>query len=175
MRRLMLLRHAKSDWPGGVSDFERPLAKRGREAAPAMGAYMKAHGLMPDLVLVSTARRTRETWALVQAALGADTPARFEQRIYEAYPEHLLALAHGLDPSVRTVLFVGHNPGTEELASDLIGGGDMEAAARLRRKYPTCGLTVLDFDGDDWAMVTEASGRLERFATPASIGDGPDE
>jgi phosphohistidine phosphatase len=175
MRRLMLLRHAKSDWPGGVSDFERPLAKRGREAAPAMGAYMKAQGLLPDLVLVSTARRTRETWELVQTALGVDVPARFEQRIYEAYPEHLLALAQGLDPSVRTVLFVGHNPGTEELAAELTGDGDMEAAAHLRRKYPTCGLTVLDFEVDDWAMVREASGRLERFVTPALIGSGPDE
>lgn len=171
----MLLRHAKSDWPGGVSDHQRPLAPRGRKAAPVMGRYMKAEGLLPDLAIVSSSTRTVETWALVSDELGCAVPHRLEPRIYEAQPEALLAVIRDVTDDVQTLLLVGHNPGSEELASDLIAYGDRYAAQRLRAKYPTCGLAVLDFDVDSWAEVAERSGRLDRFVTPASLGDGPDE
>ncbi len=84
-------------------------------------------------------------------------------------------MARGAPAEVRTLLIVGHNPGLEELASELTGFADPETLARMRRKYPTCGLAVIDFDGEDWATIAEGGGRLERFATPASIGHGPDE
>ncbi len=171
----MLLRHAKSDWPGGVSDAERPLARRGLQAAPLMGAWMRAEGLKPDLALVSPALRTQQTWALVGPELGGAVPSRTVPRIYEAYPEHLLEMARGAPAEVRTLLIVGHNPGLEELASELTGFADPETLARMRRKFPTCALAVIDFDGEDWATIAEGEGRLERFATPASIGHGPDE
>ncbi|MCO5092122.1 histidine phosphatase family protein [Bosea sp. (in: a-proteobacteria)] len=175
MRRLMLLRHAKSNWPTGVADRDRPLAARGREAAPVMGGYLAEELLLPDLVLVSPARRTLETWELVAPML-PDRPAlRFEPRIYEAKTERLLNVVQEVEDEVRTLLMIGHNPGFEELAHLLTGHGDRYAAARMSRKYPTCGLAVVDFATEHWYAVAEREGRLDRFVTPASLGEGPDE
>lgn len=175
MRRLLILRHAKSDWPGNTKDFDRPLARRGHVAAPVMGRYLKSENLIPDYAIVSAARRTQETWALVRAELGEQTPFQTDETIYEAPMEHLLEAVRAIDDSVRTVLLVGHNPGCEELASELTGFGDRFAHQRMSQKYPTAGLAVLDFDVECWAKVTERSGRLDRFVTPASLGQGPDE
>ena len=175
MRRLLILRHAKSDWPSGLTDFQRPLAPRGRLAAPFMGRYLKAELLIPDLAIVSSAVRTVETWGLVESEFGEVVPHRIEKRIYEAPYETLLDVIRAVPSGVRTLLLVGHNPGSEELADSMIGFGDRFAAQRMQKKYPTCGLAVLDFDIDDWSVLAERSGRLDRFVTPASLGNGPDE
>jgi phosphohistidine phosphatase len=119
MRRLMLLRHAKSGWPGGVSDLDRPLATRGRDAAPLIARHLADEGLVPDLVLVSPARRTQETWNLVRGA-AADAQVRTDSRIYEAPPGRLLEVVQEVRPEVRTLLMIGHNPGFEGLAKALI-------------------------------------------------------
>jgi len=174
MLRLLLLRHAKAAWPPGVLDLDRPLAARGREAAVAMGNYIKRECFAPDLVLVSPARRTQETWELVQPLIG-DVPSRHDRRIYEAPVARLLTVLQELEPEARTVLMIGHNPGFEDLASFLIGEGDMDGILRLGRKYPTAGLAVIDFPHEDWARAARKSGRLERFATPQSIGAGEDD
>ena len=100
MRRLMLLRHAKSDWPTGLLDIDRPLAARGRDAAPRMGAHLRDEQLLPDLVLVSPARRARETWELVQPCPG-EVETRFDPRIYEAPRSGLLALVRAVEPADR--------------------------------------------------------------------------
>ena len=175
MRRLMLLRHAKSNWPAGVADRDRPLAARGREAAPAMGRYLAEELLLPDLVLISPAKRTVETWELVASMLPEKPATQYEPRIYEAKPGALLYVVQETEPSVKTLLMVGHNPGFEELAQRLTGHGDRYAAARMSQKYPTAGLAVLDLGVDDWRDIGERGGRLERFVTPASLGEGPDE
>jgi phosphohistidine phosphatase len=174
MFRLMLLRHAKSDWPDGVADHERPLGRRGTEAAPAMGAYMATEQLIPDLVVVSSARRTRETWELAGAAFREELPTRFEPRIYDASPEDLLGVVHETPNDVRTLLLVGHNPGFEELAGRLVGHGDRYAFARMLQKFPTAALAVIDFTVAGWADVVDRAGRLDRFVTPRMIG-GIDE
>jgi phosphohistidine phosphatase len=168
MRRLMLLRHAKAG-PASSPDIDRPLAARGREAAPRMGSYMKQEQLLPDLVLVSSSRRTRETWDLVRPHLG-DVEARFEPRIYEAPAERLLAVLREVPDDARGVLMIGHNPGSQDLARLLIGHGDRYAFARMSQKFPTAGLAVLDFDVESWADVDARGGRLDRFVTPHSIG-----
>lgn len=175
MRRLMLLRHAKSNWPDGVADRDRPLAMRGREAAPVMGRYLADELLLPDLALISPARRTLETWALVEPMLPEKPPSHVEPRIYEAKAQRLLDVAKEVEPEVKTVLLIGHNPGLEELAALLAGHGDRYASARMSQKYPTCGLAVLDFAIEDWRDLAPRSGRLDRFVTPASLGEGPDE
>ena len=175
MRRLMLLRHAKSAWPANTADRDRPLATRGREAAPLMGRYLAEELLLPDLVLISPAKRTAETWELVKPMLPEKPATQFEARIYEASRERLLAVVQEVEPSVRTLLMIGHNPGFEELASKLASHGDRYAAARMAQKYPTAGLAVLDFDIEDWRDLAPRSGRLDRFVTPASLGEGPDE
>jgi phosphohistidine phosphatase len=174
MRRLMLLRHGKSDWPGAVNDLERPLAKRGKEAVPRVAAHLADEQLFPDLAIVSPARRARETWDLVALRLG-EVPARSEPRIYESPPERLLSVIREIGPEVRSVLLVGHNPGLEELAKLLIGHGDRYAFARIAKKYPTAGLAVLDFAAEDWRDVTPGSGRLDRFVTPKSLGQDEDD
>jgi len=174
MRRLILLRHAKSNWPEGVADRERPLAIRGREAAPVMGRYLADELLLPDLVLVSPARRTQETWQLVAPMLPEKPPVQIEPRIYEAEMKRLLSVVQETEPQVQTLLMIGHNPGFEELAALLTDHGDRYAAARLSQKYPTCGLAVVDFTVEDWRDVAARGGRLDRFVTPASLGEGPD-
>jgi phosphohistidine phosphatase len=173
MRRLILLRHAKAG-PKTGDDIDRPLAPRGREAAPRMGAYLRDEGLLPDLALVSDSRRTRETWDLVRPSLG-DVEAHSEPRIYEAPPARLLTVVQEVEPSVRTVLMIGHNPGFHDLAQRLVGHGDRYAFAELKEKFPTAALAVIDFAADSWADVDAGAGRLDRFVTPKSLGAGEDD
>ena len=169
MRRLMLLRHAKSDWPDGVDDHERPLAKRGRKACSLMGRYMADQALVPDLAVVSTARRARETWRLVNPAFVRDIVRLDEPRIYEASASAILDMIGETEPGVRTLLVVGHNPGMHDLALKLIGEANQSDLSRLRRKYPTAGLVVIDFKIRQWSEASEGLGRLERFETPARV------
>lgn len=175
MRRLMLLRHAKSDWSvAGQSDHERGLALRGETAAPLMGRYMASQGLVPDHAIVSTAVRTRETWQLVAEAFPQKPPTTFEQRIYEAAPEAIIAAIKEAPISAKTLLVVGHNPGFHETAHLLVGSGDKKARAKLLAKFPTAALAVIDFDIANWSAIKPGSGRLERFVTPRAIGGEDD-
>lgn len=170
MRRLLLLRHAKSDWSEpGASDHERPLNRRGREAAPRIGAYLRRHRLMPDSVLCSTARRTRDTWALVAAEIPDAAPATYVERIYEATPRTLLDILRNAEPGGAALLVVGHNPGLHELATQLIASGDLDDRERLREKLPTGGLVVIDFAIAEWSKLHARSGRLERFVVPRML------
>lgn len=179
MKRLILFRHAKSDWPAGVDDLERPLNARGREAAPLMGHYLAQEGLLPDLAVVSPATRTRETFTLAMEAFEAVTgevpQMLIEPRIYESQPQELLEVVREIQDGVRTLMMVGHNPGTHELARRLTGFGDRYAFSRLTQKYPTAGITVLDFDVEAWRDVGEREGRLDRFVTPKSVGADRDD
>jgi len=174
MRRLILLRHGKSAWPDGTGDLERPLARRGREASPHMGAYLAREKLIPDLVLVSPARRTQETWALVRPHLG-DVAVRTEPRIYEAAAERLLSVARETDADTATLLMVGHNPGLADLLRLLVSDGDRLAFTKAMKKYPTAGLAVIDLPNGTWRELSPRSGRLDRFVTPNSLGLGEDE
>lgn len=168
MRRLLLMRHAKSDWSiAGQADHERPLAPRGRAAAPEMGAYMARSGLVPDAVVVSTARRTRETWDLVAQAFDAQREPTYEQRVYEASAPRLLAVIRETPATAHTLLLVGHNPGLQELAQLLIG--DADARAALIAKFPTAALAVIDFHTDLWNEIAPHGGRLDRFIVPRML------
>ncbi|WP_160007856.1 histidine phosphatase family protein [Rhizobium sp. 18055] len=168
-RRLMLLRHAKSAWPDGVADHDRPLSERGLKAAPRMGAYIASEGLMPDLALVSTSRRTQQTWRRIKRELPASIEQRDLDDLYEAPAARLAALLHAMDPSVRTLLLIGHNPGFHDLALGLVGSGDREIRTRLDEKFPTGALVVIDFEAHFWDDVRPRSGVLERFVVPRSL------
>jgi phosphohistidine phosphatase len=174
MRRLILLRHAKSSRPPGIDDFERPLAARGREAAGRMGTYLREQDLSPDLALVSPSRRTRETWDLVRPALG-EVETRFEQAIYEAPATRLLSAVRDAGPEARSVLMIGHNPGFEDLARQLAGEGDPDELARLSEKFPTSAVVVIDFPVESWAEIEPRGGRLERFVAPKDLGVEEDD
>ena len=168
-RRLLLLRHAKSAWPEQVADHERPLAERGEKAAPAMGNYMAREHLVPDLALVSDARRTQQTWELVQRRLPAEVAVRTTSDIYEAPASRLLETIRALGDSAATLLLIGHNPGLQDLALMLAGDGDARARDALAAKYPTAALAVIDFPVANWRHIGPGSGVLTRFVTPRSL------
>ena len=185
-RTLVLFRHAKSAWPD-VPDHERPLAGRGIRAAPAMGRWLRDAGLVPDLVLCSTARRARETWQFAQTGLAATPPVSFEDRIYGEDGTGLLALIREVPPATGTLLLIGHNPSIEDLALMLVSQGPAPGAAgseaaspgdleRMRAKFPTAAIAVLRPAGT-WHALAKGRARLTAFVTardlPASASTTP--
>lgn len=172
MRRLILLRHAKSDWSSpGANDHDRTLAERGRKAAPRIGAYLADHAPAPDCVLVSTARRTRETWGLVAEAFARPPQASFDERLYGADPQTILAVIRETAPACRTLLVIAHNPGLHEVAGLLAQDGCEEALGRLAAKFPTAALACIDLPIEDWADLRPGIGRLAAFVTPRLLAD----
>ena len=176
MLNLMLLRHAKSSWAdAGQADSDRPLNSRGRHAAVAVGRYLAANDLMPQLVLCSPARRARETWGLVAGELTALPAILIVAEIYSfgdgtALMECLRHKAGG----AQSVLLVGHNPSIGRLAQILIGKGSDKLREQLEKKYPTAALAVISFDFDSWGALTAGAGTLLRFVSPKDIIDGND-
>ena len=165
-RRIVLLRHAKSDHPVGMSDHERPLAERGRRDAPAAGRWLVESGIVPDLCLCSTATRTRETWKLAARELPKHPTTVYEDRIYDASHRALVTLLQETGDEVETVVLVGHNPGMHYLAVGLAGDQvEGDGMATPRDGFPTSAIAVLSFDGS-WANVDDGVGRLEKFWTP---------
>lgn len=170
MIRLMLLRHAKSDWSSsGMSDTARPLNERGEAAARLMGGYMARHALIPGRVLCSPAQRTLKTWAGISSEWRDEVDVTFEERLYAATPQTILSLIRTRDDATRTLLVIGHNPGLQEAAELLIAAGDVELRERLREKFPTAALAVIDFAVNKWGRIHDRSGRLDRYVTPRSI------
>ena len=170
MRRLVIFRHAKAVPHGAAPDFDRALAERGLNDAAAAGRYLAAEQILPDLALVSPSLRTRQTWERAAPALG-DVPVRFEEAIYDASATTLLHIARKAPASVRTLVLVGHNPGMSQLARDLVGHGDRYAFARMKTKFPTSAIAVLDFAADEWSDLGFGGGRLDRFVTPGGDED----
>jgi phosphohistidine phosphatase len=174
-RRLVVMRHAKSDYPPGVGDHDRPLSARGVGDARASGAWIRAHLGVPDHVVVSSARRTRGTWTLAAAELGylgaagyeveSDGPLTIDPRLYDASARTLLGVVRELPPRVGTALILAHNPGCEDLVSILTRDAAPEAARAIAAKYPTSGIAVLEFDGE-WPSLSERSARLTTFVAP---------
>lgn len=169
MRRLILLRHTKSDWPAGLVDRDRPLAPRGRRAAPLIGRLLVERGHIPDKVIVSTAERTLETWALASAGLVRLPAAALDARIYEAPADVLANVIRETGDDVSTLLLVGHNPGIETLAADLVAHGPKDQRQRLARKYPTGGLAVIDCAVESWRDLAPGCGTLVSFTVPRDL------
>ena len=172
MRQLLLLRHAKSSWEDrGLADSDRPLNARGRRAAAAMRTVMADLGLEPDLVLVSTAKRTQQTLAALEP--WAETPLiEAMDRLYLATAESLLETLQGVASTVRSVLLVGHNPGLHELATLLAGGQAVdETVRRLGEGYPSGALAEFSVAGP-WASLEEGGGRLVRLIWPRDLPGG---
>lgn len=168
MLRVLLLRHAKSDRPAGVADLDRPLNPRGRRTAPLMARYLAAENLRPDHAAVSPARRTRETWEPIHAALGGPD-ATLVPEIYEAPDAALLAVIRATPETARCLLMVGHNPGFQDVALDLVGAGPRAARGRLAAGFPTGALAVIDFDVAAWSEIGRERGILERFVAPRDL------
>lgn len=169
-KQLLLLRHAKSSWrEPGLSDHDRPLNGRGRRSAPLIGRHLVKQGLQPDLVVCSTALRTRETWNLVAETLGqAPPPCEFHGDLYEAEPGKILRTIRRVPATVQRLLVIGHNPGMELLARSLADARSERASlTRLQAKYPTAGLALFDLGATGWAALEKA--RLVAFVIPADL------
>jgi phosphohistidine phosphatase len=166
-RRLVLLRHAKSAWPHGVPDHDRPLAGKGRRNAKATGRWFATEGPRPELVICSDAVRARHTWEIAAGSLGGDrVPVRSEPALYRADPLDLLGVVHEIPERVKVAVVVGHEPTLGAVAMLLSGAGsDPVALARLRLKFPTNGVAVLRFRGC-WAGLVAGCAALESFAVP---------
>jgi phosphohistidine phosphatase len=170
MKQLLLLRHAKSSWDDpALADFDRPLAPRGRKAAPRMGRELAARGWLPQSVLSSPAARTRETWSLVAAELPGAASATFPKALYMATPERLLTKVRKTPESVTALLLIGHNPGLEELAALLASeDSDPRALKRLATKFPTAALARFQFDSK-WAELHAGAARLSHLIQPRDL------
>jgi phosphohistidine phosphatase len=171
MRRLMLLRHAKTetDAPSG-QDHDRRLDDRGRSDAGEIGHWIARNPPFPNLVLVSSAVRTLQTWDLVWEEMKDRVPepgVETLDELYGAEPTQLLKtvrMASRADP--KRLMLIGHNPGMHELALMLAGSGDKAARKALEDNLPTSGLAILDFDTSDWTDVSFRRGKLALFLSP---------
>jgi phosphohistidine phosphatase len=170
MHRLLLLRHAKSDWSEpGMHDSARPLNERGQTAARVMGGYMARHSLIPQRVLCSPARRTRDTWTGIAAQWPDEVEVVFDERLYVAAPQTILSVIRAQQNAPHTLLVIGHNPGLHAAAELLIAAGDVGLRERLREKFSTAALAVIDFAVDGWDRIHDRCGRLDRYVTPRSL------
>ena len=161
MKTLILTRHAKSSWgSSGLDDHDRPLNGRGRRSAAAMGDWLRQHDTVPDQILSSSAKRTRETCE----HMGFDVAAEFTHRLYHAGPDQMLDILQGATGD--TVQVLGHNPGIAWLAEKLI----KTKPDHLRfYDFPTCATLVLEVDIDDWSQLKFGSGRAVDFMIPRDL------
>ena len=176
MKELLLLRHAKSSWAEpGQADVQRPLNRRGRRAAVRMGQFLNETGLRPALILCSSAKRTRETLDLIADALG-HVPIQIEPGLYLADPATLLARLRQIPANVPSVMVIAHNPGLQELATELAGApgaATPEDRTQLQRKFPTAALARFRLKIADWkSLSTDAApGKIKLLAvvTPRDL------
>ena len=170
MKTLLLLRHAKSSWgDASLPDRERPLTGRGERAALVLGGYLAQKQLVPDAILCSPARRTRETLRRVLAQLPAPPLPRVEEDLYLASAPALLERVQALEPELGAVLVLGHNPGLEELARALAARGRETALRRFEEGLPTAGLAVIELAVDDWRAAAPDTGHLARLVRPRDL------
>jgi phosphohistidine phosphatase len=170
MRTLMLMRHAKSSWDRPeLDDLDRPLAPRGRAAAPLMARYIRDSRWQPDLVLCSPAARVHETWRLMTPVLGRTVVCKTLRAIYPGAPSRLLEILRRAADEVEALMLIGHNPGLGRLAASLCGAGPKKALARLGEKFPTAALAVIQFEIERWEQVAPGAGRLRAFVRPKDL------
>lgn len=161
MKTLLLLRHAKSDWDDpGLTDFERPLNKRGQKAAPAIGDFLREQKVKPHLILSSPAERARQTTLLMIESAKLTADLRYDERIYEASLERLMEVLSQIEDTAEVVMLVGHNPGVEKLLAHLTG----EA-----QKMPTAALACFNLNLEKWSKVKEHSAQLEWLVKPRDL------
>jgi phosphohistidine phosphatase len=170
MLRLLVLRHAKSDWTSGASrDFDRPLNARGRKAAPLVGAHMATHGLTPDKVLCSPALRTRQTLELVLPHLPPPAETDMPQALYDDGDLGYLDILQTQGGHARCLMVVGHNPACQDTVLELAGQSERGLLDAVMLKYPTATLAVLDLAVGDWRDVRPGCARLAALAQPRHL------
>lgn len=163
MKRLILIRHAKSDWENtGLKDFDRPLNSRGHRVAPRMGLFLKENGIQPEKIFTSTAVRALTTTEYISEQLGLEEHVVENEELYQASARKLLAEITTTDNKLEAIAFVGHNPDLTYFIEYVTG----EEIGNL----PTCGVAVIDFEFDSWGMVSEKTGNLFQLYLPKDLG-----
>ncbi|MEP3046022.1 MAG: histidine phosphatase family protein [Roseibium sp.] len=171
--RLLLLRHAKSDWADTTrADIDRELNRRGKSAARLMGGYLQQNALLPDRTLCSTALRTRETLSRLLPFLPNEAQIHLVSDIYDQGDLSYTGILRKFGGRSQTLMILGHNPATEQTAEELVGTGDQYLRADMNAKYPTAALAVIDFDISDWADLRAGTGHLDRFVKPRDLDEG---
>ncbi len=161
MKTIYLLRHAKSSWDDlSLGDFERPLNKRGQEAAPLIGRYMRKNRIDPQLVVCSPARRAMQTARLALESANINASVQYERRIYQASGDELLAVLAELADSVDQALLIGHNPGLDDLIYTLSG---------VDSHMPTAALAKLSLEAKRWRDIGPGCGSLEWLIRPKEL------
>jgi phosphohistidine phosphatase len=169
MHTLYLLRHAKSSWADpNLPDHERPLAARGRRDAKRVAKYLARLRIEPELVLCSSAERTRETLELMRPALGATPTITLEEQLYAASSYRLLERIRSVPESVASVMLIGHNPGLQQLALVLASTG--AELARLEAKFPTAALATLTVANTTWSRLSQHDAALTAYVVPKQLG-----
>ena len=162
MLTLYLLRHAKSSWADeSMRDFDRPLANRGREACAVVGEFIEEKGIEFELVLVSTAVRTRETIALVKDRAKFQAEVRYDERIYEATTSQLVEVISQVENDRKSVLLVGHNPGIEDLLALLTGE---------HHQVTTATFAKIELNASEWSANLINAGTLDWIVSPKELG-----
>ncbi|MEK9678329.1 MAG: histidine phosphatase family protein [Rhodospirillaceae bacterium] len=173
MKRLYLLRHAKSSWNQlGQEDHERPLNERGRRNAVEMGQFMRAGELFPNLILCSSSERTRETCSILLSGLELDINCQFTDELYLATAATMLTLIHETSDQIDSLMVISHAPGVADAALMLGQNGNGAARNLLEQKYQTGALTIFDSDADRWIDVGPESCRLIDFIRPRYLPGG---
>lgn len=161
MKRLYILRHAKSSWNDStLSDFERPLNDRGREAAPFMGELMAKRGWVPGIFFSSPAVRAMQTARFVIDSSGFAPPLVIDERIYEASSQALKQIVTGLDEGHNSAILVGHNPGIEGLIELMTGE---------KQRMPTAALAIIDIEAESWERAFETKAILVETVKPKEL------
>ena len=163
-KRLILIRHAKSSWDAPFDDHARTLDERGREAATAIGHWLRSNGYVPDTIYSSDAARTRETTERVIDALGSTPAVTFKDNMYHAQPAALMRVLKKAEGD--TVALVAHNPGIAFFAEEIVA---KTPAHRRFLDYPTCATLVCDFPINDWAEAVSRSGQVVDFVVPKDL------
>ena len=160
-RRLVMIRHAKSSWANPLqSDFERPLNDRGDHDAPMMGERLKKLGIIPDLIVSSTAKRAKQTAKKVAGALGYDTgKIQWEDKLYHCIPSVFEEVLYEIDDAVQTVFIVAHNPGISQFVNELSADFKID-------NMPTCGMVGAEVEAKHWEMFPNAAKKVFLFEYP---------
>lgn len=160
VRRLYLLRHAKSSWNDpDLGDRDRPLTSRGKRAVKALAKHLEEGGIKPELVICSPARRAQDTLKPLRKALGSDADLRLDERIYAASAVELLEVLSEVPARVASVMLVGHNPSLQDLALGLARPGP--ARSELEAKFPTGALATLTVPGSSWRVLRKGGATTE--------------
>lgn len=170
MKRLCLLRHAKSEWGNAaVEDHDRGLNERGEDTAAFMADFMCENGFTPDTILCSTAKRARLTLGPIQEKLGDKAQVLIEDALYLPMPDEILERIHDIPDSAETVLIISHNPGLEMLSIELMQCEKPTQARVQFEHFPTASYVVYEFDCDCWADIGKGKGRLVHFSKPRDL------